>query len=195
MPRPKGSVNKHKKEKPIKEKKKRGRPSKQHQKQKQTQKQIVNVNVGGGGGGNIGPKTIPVPFQLPSTIYDPSLITPHYGINDRQPVNPLTDASIDLMTPVIQSIIANQAQNVNRIPNTSNQVQTVDKIPMKDVKPINPNIPEPPPQTIAVPQNDQSHPIPPDIIIDSDINTPIHNKHMYHKNLQKEIKPQTPPTK
>ena len=101
MSRTKGAKGKHHKEKPIKEKKKRGRPSKQHQHQKQNQKQIVNVNVGGGGGGSSGPKTIPIPFQLPSTIYDPSLITPNYGINDRQPTNPLTDAANDLMTPVI----------------------------------------------------------------------------------------------
>ena len=146
MSRKKGSLNKHKKEKPIKEKKKRGRPSKQHQHQKQNQKQIVNVNVGGGGAGGSGPKTIPIPFQLPSTIYDPSLITPHYGINDRQPTNPLTDAANDLMTPVIQSIIANQAQKV-------------DRIPIKEaVKPVNPVIPKPPPQVIPVP-TDQSHPI------------------------------------
>jgi len=87
MGRKLGSKGKHNKEKPIKEKKKRG--TKQHQHQKQNQKQVVNVNVGGGGGGG-GSKTttIPVPFQLPSTIYDPSLITPHYGINDRQPTNP-----------------------------------------------------------------------------------------------------------
>jgi hypothetical protein len=109
MSRKLGSHNKHKKEKPIKEKKKRGRPSKQHQHQKQNQKQIVNVNVNGSGGGSK-TTTIPVPFQLPSTIYDPSLITPYYGINDRQPVNPLTDAATDLMTPFIQSIISNQAQ-------------------------------------------------------------------------------------
>jgi hypothetical protein len=169
MSRTKGSHNKHKKEKPVKEKRKRGRPSKQHQHQQQ--KQIVNVNVGGGGGGGGGPKTIPIPFQLPSTIYDPSLITPHYGINDRQPVNPLTDAANDLMTPVIQSIIANQAQKV-------------DRIPIKEaVKPLNPIIPKPPPQTIPNPQTDQSHPIPPEIIMDSDIQLPMHNKHMDHKNL------------
>ena len=100
MSRTKGAHGKHKKVKPVKEKKKRGRPSKQHQHQQQHQ--IVNVNVGGGGGGGGGNKTIPIPFQLPSTIYDPSLITPHYGINDRQPVNPLTDAATDLMTPFIQ---------------------------------------------------------------------------------------------
>ncbi len=125
----------------MKEKKKKGKSNKQHQ--KENQKQIVNVNVGdGGGGGNNGPKTIPIPFQLPSTIYDPSLITPHYGINDRQPTNPLTDAATNLMTPVIQSIIANQAQKV-------------DRIPIKDaVKPINPVVIKPPPQAIPVPQTD-----------------------------------------
>jgi hypothetical protein len=182
MSRTKGSHNKHKKEKLVKEKRKRGRPSKQNQHQKQNQKQIVNVNVGGGGGGGSGPKTIPIPFQLQSTIYDPSLITPHYGINDRQPTNPLTDAANDLMTPMIQSIIANQAQKV-------------DRIPIKEaVKPVNPIIPKPPPQVIPVP-TDQSHPIPPEIIMDSDIQIPIHNKHMDHKNLQKEIKPQVPKTK
>ena len=109
MSRTKGAHGKHKKVKPVKEKKKRGRPSKQHQQQHQ----IVNVNVGGGGGGGGGNKTIPIPFQLPSTIYDPSLITPNYGINDRQPVNPLTDAATDLMTPLIQSLISNQAQKVD----------------------------------------------------------------------------------
>ncbi len=127
MSRTKGSHNKHKKEKPVKEKKKRGRPSKQHQHQQQ--QQILNVNVGGGGDGGGGPKTIPIPFQLPSTIYDPSLKTPHYGINDRQPVNPLTDAANDLMTPVIQSIIANQAQKVDRIP-IKNAVKPVNPVCM-----------------------------------------------------------------
>ncbi len=181
MSRTKGSHNKHKKEKPINEKKKRGRPSKQHQHQQQ--KQVVNVNVNSGGGGGGGNKTIPVPFQLPSTIYDPSLITPHYGINDRQPVNPLTDAATDLMTPFIQSLISNQSQKV-------------DRIPINDaVKPVNPVIPEPIPQAIPIPQKDQSHPIPPNIITDSNIQLPIHNKHIHHKNLQNMIQPQVPKIK
>ena len=197
MSRTKGSLNKHKKEKPIKEKKKRGRPSKQHQKQHQQQKQIVNVNVNGGGGGGGGNKTIPVPFQLPSTIYDPSLITPHYGINDRQPVNPLTDAATDLMTPFIQSLISNQAQRVDRIPvNPVNPVNPINPktppISQGDVKPVNPVIPEPIPQYVPNPQTDQSHPIPPEIIMDSNIDSSIHNKHMHHKNLQNQIKPQVP---
>ncbi len=60
-------------------------------------------------------KTIPVPFQFPSTIYDPSLRTPYYGINDRQPVDPLTDAANDLIRPMIQSIIADQTQKNDRV--------------------------------------------------------------------------------
>jgi hypothetical protein len=87
------------------------------------------------------------------------------------------------MTPFIQSLISNQAQKV-------------DRIPIKDaVKPVNPVIPEPPPQAIPVPQNDQSHPIPPDIIFDSDIQLPIHNKHLHHKHLQNIIQPQVPKIK
>jgi hypothetical protein len=166
MSRTKGIHNKHKKEKPVKEKKKRGRPSKQHQHQQQ--KQVVNLNVnGGGGGGGGGNKAIPIPFQLPSTMYDPSLITPHYGINVRQPVNPLTDAANDFMTPFIQSLISNQAQKV-------------DRIPIKEaVKQVNPVIPKPPPQTIAVPQTDQSHPIPPEII--TYMNLPIQSKETQQK--------------
>ncbi len=49
-------------------------------------------------------------------MYDPSLIPPNYGNHDRQPVNALTDAANDLMTPVIPSVLANQAQRVDRIP-------------------------------------------------------------------------------
>ena len=180
MSRTKGSLNKHKKEKVHKEKKKRGRPPKQHQKQNQQQKQVVNVNVNGGGGGGGKNTTIPVPIQLPSTIYDPSLIIPHYGINDRQPVNPLTDAATDLMTPFIQSIISNQ-QKVSRIP-----------ISEGDVKPVNPVISQPKPQYTPNPQTDQSRPIPPEIIMDSDVSSLIHDKHTQNKNLQKEIKPQVP---
>ncbi len=72
------------------------------------------------------------------------------------------------MTPMIQSIISNQAQKVGRIP-------------IKEaVKPINPEIAKPPPQAIPVPQTDQSRPIPPDIIMDSDVRLPMHNKHIEH---------------
>ena len=78
--------------------------------------------------------TIPVPFQLPSTIYDSSLVQPNYGINNRQPVNLLSDASTDLMTPFIQSMISNQVANK---PNTiSNQTPSPTPIKEKDIKPV-----------------------------------------------------------
>ena len=181
MGRKKGDKNKHHKEKPHKEKKQRGRP-KGSIKQKQSQHQNVNVKVinnngGGGGGGGDKKITIPVPFQLPSTIYDPSLIQPNYGINDRQPVNPLTDASTDLMTPFIQSMISNQIAN-----RPTNQPKQPEKIKEKDVTPVNPVITKPIEQPAVNPQTDQSHPIKPDdVIIDTDIQLPIHNKHIQHK--------------
>ena len=179
MGRKKGDKNKHHKEKPHKEKKQRGRP-KGSIKQKQSQHQNVNVKVinnnGGGGGGGDKKITIPVPFQLPSTVYDPSLIQPNYGINDRQPVNPLTDASTDLMTPFIQSMISNQIAN-----RPTNQ-PTAGKIKEKDVTPVNPVITKPIEQPAVNPQTDQSHPIKPDdVILDTDIQIPIHNKHTQNK--------------
>ena len=107
MSRTKGAKGKHHKEKPVKEKKKRGRPSKQHQ--KQYQHQTVNVNVNSDGGGSSRKPQIPV--QIPTTIFDPSLLNPHYGINDRQPVNPPTNTNPDMITPLLQAMIANQKQN------------------------------------------------------------------------------------
>ncbi len=62
----------------------------------------LNMVHGGGGGGGDGKNLLPVPFQLPSNTFDPSWITPHYGMNDRQSTNPLIDAATDLMTPFIQ---------------------------------------------------------------------------------------------
>jgi hypothetical protein len=104
MGRKLGSKNHHHKEKPHKEKKARGRP-KGSIKQKQTQNVHININgVGGESGGNKKPS---FPAQLPLSIFNPSLIQPDYGINDRQPVNPLTDSSPDLITPFIQAMISN----------------------------------------------------------------------------------------
>ena len=107
MPRNKGSLNKHHKEKPKKEKKQRGRPKGSiKQKQNQKQKQVVNVTVnngdGGGGGGKRKQPSIP---QLPLNIFDPSLIMPNYGINTRQPVNPPDPENID-MTELITRLTA-----------------------------------------------------------------------------------------
>ncbi len=67
------------------------------------------------------------------------MINPHYGINDRQPANPLTDPSIDLMTPFLQAMIANQKQN---------QQQTITQ-------------PKPQPVIITQPTQPQPQPIKP----------------------------------
>ena len=137
MSRTKGSHNKHKKEKPVKEKKKRGRPSKQHQYQHQT----VNVNVNSDGGGGSTSRKPHLPIQLPTSIFDPSLVTPHYGINDRQPVNPQTDTT-DLLTPFLQSILTNQTHN------------------QQQVMPNQPKQPQPQPVVITQPTQPQPIPIP-----------------------------------
>jgi hypothetical protein len=107
------------------------------------------------------------------------------------------------MTPFIQSLISNQAHKKSRIPISEGDVKPINPIypktptlaipiPQDDVKPVNSVIPKPQPQYIPNPQLDQSHPIPPEIIIDSNISSSIHNKHTKHKNLQNQIKPQTP---
>ena len=41
---------------------------------------------------------------------------------------------------------------------------------------------------MQVPQHDQSHPIPPELMMDSNITTPIHNKHIQHEQIVKDIK-------
>jgi hypothetical protein len=74
---------------------------------------------------------------------------------------------------------------------TTNISTTKDKI-KDEIKPINPVIPKHIPQYVPNPQTDQSHPISPDIIIDSNISTPIHNKHMQHKQNIQDIIPQLP---
>ena len=96
------------------------------------------------------------------------------------------------MTPFIQSIISNQAQKVDRTPIPSYPKKPPQAISQDDVKPVNPVIPKPIEQYVPTPQTDQSHPIPPEIIMDSNITSSIHDKHMKHKNLEKEIKPQMP---
>ena len=65
------------------------------------------------------------------------------------------------MTPYLQSLISNQAQNVNRIPQGwVDPLGPRAPISGGDVKPINPVIPKPKPQYVPNPQTDQSHPIP-----------------------------------
>ena len=153
MPRTKGSKGKHNKVKPHKEKKKRGRPSKQHQ--KQYQHQTVNVNVNSDGGGSSHKPQIPA--QIPTNIFDPSLVNPRYGINDRQPSNPLTDASVDIIAPFLQAMIANQKQNQQQtIPQPKQPKQPKTQPITQPTQPIQP-IPQP---TQPIPQPIQPIPQP-----------------------------------
>jgi len=142
MSRTKGAHGKHKKEKPVKEKKKRGRPSKQHQKQYQHQTVNVNVNSEGGGSSSQRPK---LPSQIPLNIFDPSLINPHYGINDRQPSNPTTDIMTDLITPFLQAMISNQKQNQQQ---TTPQQPVITPPPQQQQPVI---ITQPKPEKIPIP--------------------------------------------
>jgi hypothetical protein len=71
------------------------------------------------------------------------LINPHYGINDRQPTNPLTDNSIDIMTPFLQAMISNQKQN-------QQQITTPQPKPK----------PKPQPQPVVITQPPQQQPQP-----------------------------------
>jgi hypothetical protein len=73
----------------AKEKPQREKSEKRGTKQKQKQNQTVNIHINNGDGGSGGSrKSQSIIPQLASTIFDPSLVLPHYGINDRQPVNP-----------------------------------------------------------------------------------------------------------
>ena len=205
MGRTKGSHNKHKKEKPVKEKKKRGRPSKGTQHQKQHQ--VVNVTINSdGGGGNDKKKKNQTMQSIPNMIFNPSLSIPQgYPITRPETNQPLYD-----MSGLLQSIQQAIPQTNPRIPQPT-PPQPVPPVRPIDVQPIQPNPtpiqptptrpppirpptqPTHPPEAEPYypnPQTDQSHP---DIIIDSNISTSIHNKHMQHqKNLQNIIQPQIP---
>jgi hypothetical protein len=92
-----------------------------------------------------------MPIQLPSNIFDPSLINPHYGINDRQPANPLTDPSIDLMTPFLQAMIKNQNQSQQSTQPIQQPIQQ--PIPQPTPQPITQPIPQPIPQPTKQKEN------------------------------------------
>jgi len=194
-----GSHNKHKKEKPVKEKKKRGRPTKQSQHQKQNQ--VVNVTINSDGGDN--DKKKKNKFQdaiqsIPNMIFNPSLSIPQgYPITRPDTNPPLYD---------ISNLIPDYNNRLNQ-PQPTPPIRPVDVQPTQpnptpnqpikpiDIQPNQPNQPTPTrnPQPIQLnPQTDQSHPIPTELMIDSNISNPIHNKHTQHKQAVQEIKPQVP---
>jgi hypothetical protein len=197
MSRTKGAKGKHNKEKHVKEKKKRGRPSKQHQ--KQYQHQTVNVNVNGGG--DESSRKSQIPAQIPSYIFDPSLINPHYGINDRQPVNPPTNSNPDMITPLLQAMIANQKQNQQQqiiAQPTQPTQQPTQPIPVKPK-------PQPIPQPIPIKPKPIKQPENPPIILPPKPEKPAFThedvQHLIdeiHKKQKKEIPepiPQNEPKK
>ena len=106
----------------------------------------MNVNSDGGGSS----RKPQLPVQIPTTIFDPSLVNPRYGINDRQPSNPLTDASVDIITPFLQAMIANQKQN---------QQQTIPQ-PKQPKQPKTQPITQPTQPTQPIPQPTQPIPQP-----------------------------------
>jgi hypothetical protein len=103
---------KEKKEKPKKDKTPKETGSRQKQKQNQTVNATVNNNGEGDGGGRRKPA---LTSQFPLNIFDPSLISPHYGINDRQPVNPPDPENVD-MTELLTRM-ASQFQSQTQTPN------------------------------------------------------------------------------
>ena len=95
--------------------------------------------------------------------------------------------SVQQATPIITP----PSQVIQQVQPTPTINMSTDKEKIKEeIKPINPVIKEPMEQYVPHPQTDQSHPlVTPELIIDSNISTPIHNKHMQHKQNIKEITP------
>jgi hypothetical protein len=105
MARTKGALNKHKKEKPVKEKKKRGRKPGSI-KQKQEQHQVVNVNINSKEGTHRRSTTRKekkkqVQNPMPNIIFNPSINTPSYGfpVNKAETNPPYYDMN-SLMQPI-----------------------------------------------------------------------------------------------
>ena len=106
MSRTKGALNKHKKEKPIKEKKKRGRKP-GSTKQKQEQHQVVNVNINSSGHKSSEEKKKKkrekkqVQNAVPNIIFNPSINTPSYGFpTNKAETNPPYYDTNSLMQPI-----------------------------------------------------------------------------------------------
>jgi hypothetical protein len=136
---------KHKTVKRKKEKKeKKEKPKKEGKsgKQKQKQSQVVNIKInnGGGDGGGSSSHSRP-PQQIPLNIFDPSLITPHFGISNRQPVNPPYPENVDMagLLASLTSQVLPQRNDVTIKQNTSQSTEnkTINApIPNTPIKPI-----------------------------------------------------------
>jgi hypothetical protein len=207
MSRKIGSKNKNKKEKPVKEKKQRGRPkgsikhmsAPQARRLDQHQQQIVNVNIGRGVSSEQKERKRKQQLQQPTLIFNPSVSLPSFGYSNRDAVNPS-------FIPEIPQFNVNDI--LDRLQKETPPITTYTTVPPKPTEPIktspiktspiliNPsNNVNPPIRYQPNPQSDQSHPIPPELLIDSSISIPIHNKHLQHKQNIQQITPQVPITK
>ena len=195
MGRKKGDINKHKKQKPIKEKKQRGRPKGSiKQKQHQDQHQIVNVNINTKKGKSsddekeVKKKKNNNSFQnmIPNIVFNPSIAIPQGAPINRQETNPPYYDMNSLMQPIQQAI---QQPIRTQPPQLVQQVQPVQPKPTTSKEKIKAEIQQSNANDginndayVPNPQTDQSHPlITPDLVIDSNITTPTHDKHMQHK--------------
>jgi hypothetical protein len=213
MSRKIGSKNKQHKEKPTKEKKQRGRPKGSiKQKQHQHQQQIVNVNINSSGGGGEKKKKKKLKDvaqnMIPNIIFNPSISIPQGAPINRPETNPPYYDINSLLQPIQQPTPPTRtppAQVVQQVQPTPTTNMTTDPLsaglglrPSKDkikeeIKPVNHVIQKPIEQYVPHPQTDQSHPLViPNLIIDSNITTPIHDKHIQHKQNIQDIKPQLP---
>jgi len=125
------------------------------------------------------------PITRPETnppLYDISNLIPDYNNRLNQPTTPIRPPQ---PTPPITPV---DVQPIQPNPTPNQPIKPV------DVQPNQPNQPTSTrPQPVQLnPQTDQSHPIPTELMIDSNISTPIQNKHAQHKQAVQEIKPQVP---
>jgi len=202
MTRTEGALNKHKKEQPVKEKKKRGRKPGSI-KQKQEQHQVVNVNINSKEGTHRRSTTRKenkkqVQNPIPNIIFNPSIAIPQgFPVNKPETNPPYFDMN-SLMQPIQQAIQNNQPSNpifkpTDVKPTVINpQPQAVQPIPIGTQTAEESNAEKYTPN----PQTDQSHPlITPELIIDSNVSSSIHNKHMQHKEIQPEVPKEIPKPK
>ena len=136
--------------------------------------------------------------MIPNIIFNPSIAIPQGAPINRPEVNPPIFYMNSLLQSVQQAtpIRTPPVQVVQQVQPTPTINMTTDKEKIKEeIKPINPVIKKPVQQYISHPQTDQSHPlVTPELIIDSNISTLIHNKHIQNKQNIKDIKPQLPKT-
>ena len=145
----------HKKEKqPKKHKEKKGGI-----RQKQKQNQVVNIHIDNNSDGDSGKKKKMKQIKdLATSVFNPSLITPHYGINDRQPVNPLNPdiADVNDLTNLIISGISGLTQATQPQSTQSAQTQSTQPQPTPPIKvPVTQTTPTPtptPPSQVVAPE-------------------------------------------